>query len=206
MELLSLKDTGIPGAVAKAAEVLSAGGIVLYPTDTIYGFGVDARNAEAVARLKALKGRETKKPISVLVADMEALERCGTLNESARSLAKRFLPGPLTIVIPADPTMPADVMLNHTIGVRIPDDAFCLALARAFPNPVTTTSANLAGHGTPNGVEELLWQFGPKVAEIALVIDAGILPERASSTVVSCVGETPQVLREGAISRVELGL
>lgn len=206
MKLLNLKDTGIPAAVAKAKEVLAAGGIVLYPTDTLYGFGVDARNADAVARLQALKGREANKPMSVLVSDIVHMERCGTLNTAARSLAERFLPGPLTLVIPANPTMPEDVMLNNAIGVRIPNDPFCLALAQAFPNPITTTSANLAGHGTPSSIEELISHFGSHIEEIALIIDGGDLKVNEPSTVISCVTETPQILREGALSKAELGL
>lgn len=205
MEIVRIED-GLEKAVKKAAAVLAKGGIILYPTDTLYGLGVDATNPEAVERLRELKGRERKKPIGVVVPDVRSMERCGTLNFAARDLAERFLPGPLTLVLPANPLMPSDVMLNGGIGVRVPKHEFCLALARAFGKPFTTTSANLAGMGTPSTVNDLIWHFGPKVSEISLIVDGGVLASENPSTVVSCVTETPQVIRVGAISREELGL
>lgn len=204
MEVINLKETSLEDSVAKAVTVLKDGGIVLYPTDTIYGLGVDARNSEAVRRVQELKGREPHKPISILVSDKGQMEQCAVMTDMARTLADAYLPGPLTLVLKADSSMSQEVMQEGTIGIRIPNNPFCLAFAQAFGGPITTTSANRAGHDTPASVEELITHFGNHAKEIALIVDAGALASTTPSTVVSCVEETPVVLREGAITKEAL--
>ena len=206
MEILRLEEAGIERAAKKAAEVLRKGKLVLYPTDTLYGLGADATNPKALARLRELKGREKKKPLSVLVPDHASISRYAHMSETARSLAARFLPGALTLVLPATDRIPAEITLNGAIGIRIPDDPFCRALAQAFGKPITATSANKSGRETPATVEEVICQFGPDAHEIALAIDGGSRKGNIGSTVVSVAGETPYVLREGAVSRAALGI
>lgn len=206
MEIIQLQEVGTKKAVEKAVAILKKGGIIVYPTDTLYGLGVDARNGEAVARLKALKGRESKKPISVIVSDIAHMAKCGVMNESAKILAAKFLPGPLTLVLPAHPSMPTEIQLNGAIGIRIPKDEFCTKLAHAYQHPITTTSANVSGLPTKRTIRDIMWHFGPAIAHIGLVIDAGELPESLPSTVVRCTDDTPYVLREGALPRTALGL
>lgn len=206
MEIIRLEDVGVEKAVQKAVSVLRKGGIILYPTDTLYGLGVDARNSDAVLLLKKVKGRENKKPISIIVSDISHMESCGELSEKARALAQRFLPGALTLVLPAKASMPTEIQLNGAIGMRIPNHAFCQALAKAYGGPITTTSANVSGLPTKRTVDDIIWHFGPQVSKIALVIDAGELPLSPPSTVVRCTDETLHILREGAITRAELGL
>jgi L-threonylcarbamoyladenylate synthase len=206
MELITLTGKNIQDAAKKAAAALKKGGIVIYPTDTIYGIGVAADNEDAIERLKNLKGRERKKPISVIVPDVKRMEECGELTPLAKKFAEAHLPGPLTLVIPARNHISPSIMLNGAVGVRIPKEEFCLALAKEFGRPFTTTSANKSGMGTPRTAEEILRHFSQELPQIAVVIDGGPRSEGRPSTVVSCVGDTPYVLREGALSRTELGL
>src|SRR5262249_40502109 len=154
-------ETNLQDAARKAAEVLARGGIVVYPTDTVYGLGVDAENHEALERLKELKGRDKKRPISVIVSSVEEIEQYATLTDEAKALAEKFLPGPLTLVLTAKDTLAETIGLNGAIGVRIPNNAFCQALAKAFGKPYTTTSANLTGLPPLSSVDKLMWEFGP---------------------------------------------
>lgn len=206
MEILRLAQTTIAEAAQKAAGVLRKGGVVLYPTDTLYGLAVDALNRNAIATLKQLKARETRKPIAVVVPHHKALEEYAHMTDAARLLAERHLPGALTIVLPGSGRMPEDILLNGALGMRIPNDPFALALAEYFGTPYTATSANMSGLPTPPTVEDILAQFGPGIRHIDLVIDAGPRDSRQASTVVSVVGERVYVLREGAISKEDLGL
>lgn len=206
MELLHLSETGVDAAAKKAAQVLRNGGIVLYPTDTIYGLAVDATNARALANLRELKGREAKKPISIVVPSIDAIPTYAVMNNTARALAERFLPGALTLVMQAKDTVPAELVLAGGIGIRIPDDAFCLALASAFGKPYTATSANKSGREPGSTVSSILTQFGHGAHGIDLVIEDGERKDKKASTVVTTVSGTPYVLREGAITREALGL
>lgn len=206
MEIIKLSEANTEEAAKRAARVLEKGGIVLYPTDTLYGLGVDATNEEAIERLKDLKGRDKKKPISVIVPSVEHISAYAHMNAPAKQLAEKFFPGALTLVLPAKDTISKELTLNDSIGVRIPDDAFCLALAREFGLPFTTTSANKAGRETAKDVRHVLEQFGNHVHEISLVIDGGERRGEHPSTVVQVTGDTPYVLREGALSRAQLGV
>lgn len=203
MEILRLESVGVAPAAKKAAAVLKKGGLVLFPTDTIYGLAADATNPRALALLRELKGREKKKPISVIVPSIESIPMYAVMDETARSLAERFLPGALTLVMPATNRIPVELQLNGAIGIRIPNDPFCLALATAFGKPYTATSANRSGRETPATVRDVMMQFGCDVNDIALAIDAGECHGTAS-TVVATVDGVPYVLRDGAIPREEI--
>ncbi len=185
--------------------MLRAGGIVLFPTDTLYGLAVDALNEEALARLKVLKGREKKKPVSVIVPSLADMEEHVLLPPEARRIAEAHLPGALTLVLPARAHVPESVTLNGALGVRIPDDPFALALARAFAGPFTATSANKAGHVTPISAMDVITHFGPDAIGIDLIIDDGERAGGNPSTVVTFVDGVPYIIREGVLSRETLG-
>ncbi len=206
MQIIRIENVGIEESAKRASLILKAGGIVLYPTDTVYGLAVDAENGEALQRLKELKGRDAKKPISILVGDISMMEMYADVPDTARTLAEKHLPGALTLVLRAKETVSKEIAEDGTVGVRIPKDEFCLALSEAFGKAYTTTSANVAGEPTLSTVEEILAQFGEKKSAIALVVDDGLRNSGVSSTVVSCTGEVPEVLREGALSKEALGL
>ncbi len=205
MKIIRIVDGDLTTAAKEAAEALRAGGIVVYPTDTVYGLAVNPFNSEAVKRLRSLKRREAKKPISVIVPSAAHMDAIAHVSDKARALAERHLPGPLTLVMRGK-DMPEEITLNEAIGVRIPAEPFCIALSEAFGHPYTTTSANKSGHAVPETIEALMDHFRFDLEDIALFVDGGPRPSRFASTVVSCVDETPYILREGALSREELGL
>jgi L-threonylcarbamoyladenylate synthase len=200
MEIISAED---PQAVAKAAEVLRSGGVILYPTDTLYGLGADATSTEAIAKIYAIKGRDEKKPLHAIVSDIHMANEYGEVNEKAFALACAYLPGPLTLILRkrADIAMSKD---RDEFAIRIPDNRFCIELAKAFGKPYTTTSANLSGEATGRSVSAILDQLGERASLIDLVIDAGELPERKPSTIVNIRTGEPVIEREGAISSSEL--
>jgi len=195
----------VPGVAEKAADVLRSGGVILYPTDTLYGLGADALSDEAVAKLYAIKGRDEKKPVHAIVADMEMVGRYAEINEPARRLAEKFLPGPLTLILKKCAGIDTGIAKGmDTFGIRIPASELCLEIARTFGKPYTTTSANLAGQKTGCSVESILAQLGERASLIDLVIDAGELPERMPSTVVDVSSEEMKILRKGVISSSEI--
>ena len=188
------------GAVTRGAEVLRRGGLVVYPTETLYALGANALEPEAVARVYKIKKRPLGKPLSMAVSSLEMLRRYAYLDEKAERLARRFLPGPLTLVL-GKKDLP-DILTSglSKVGVRIPADARALELIERFGGPVTATSANITEEISPITVGEVLEQL----KGIDLVLDGGPLdPSRVPSTIVDMVGE-PKVLREGRIKREEL--
>jgi len=179
--------------------------ITLYPTDTIYGLGVDATDLEAVSRLVALKGRDEKKPISIAVTDIEMMEKYAEMTPLARKLARAFLPGKLTLVLTAKAGLaPALTGGTGTIGIRIPKHLLSARLIQDLGKPITATSANVSGKTPGKTPEEILAQFGEKASWITKVYDLGELPESAPSTVVDARGEKPVIVREGAIPNEEI--
>jgi L-threonylcarbamoyladenylate synthase len=206
MEIVRVGQIGVDAAAAKAAAVVAEGGIIVYPTDTLYGIGVNALDTAALARLTGLKGREAGKPYSMLVPDTESMEQYGGMTDAARKLAEKFLPGALTLVIPSKENVPKEMTLDGNVSFRIPDNAFTHALSMMSEFPVTSTSANLAGKPTPATIPEIIMQFGSRIKGIDLFIDDGPRAGGTPSTVILCVGDTPKILREGAISRETLGL
>lgn len=178
--------------------------IVLYPTDTLYGLGVDATNPKAIARLKELKGRDERKHISIAVSDVGMMREYAEVTPLAEKLLHTFLPGKLTIIIKPK-NLPHELGVGTgEIGVRIPNHPEALNLIKELGRPITATSANVSGmepEGTP---EKILRQFGEKAQMITNVIDAGELPPSEPSTVVDARGATPIIIREGAISSQEI--
>ena len=193
-------------SITNAVFQLQKGNIILYPTDTVYGLGVDAFNAEAVAALQSLKGRTEDKHFLVIVPDIETIEKYAVLHEAARNLAERFLPGPLTLVLPVKDSVPSFLAHDGTLGFRIPDNEFCLEVARALGRPYITTSANRSGMQTAQSVQAILEQFGEQASEISLVVDEGEMVAGKPSAIVRFTSETPELIREGSLSREILGL
>ena len=190
-----------PNALTASLEVLTAGGLVAFPTDTVYGLGCLVERAGSIDRLFAVKGRDTSKAIAVLIGEIDHLPRVASgLGETAGGLAAHFWPGALTLVVPRNPALPANLSPLPTIGVRMPDHPFARALLRQA-GPLATTSANLSGWPSPVTAGEVLEQLTERVD---LVIDGGACPGGVPSTVVDCTGADLRILREGAIARVQL--
>lgn len=207
METLKLSADNIETCAKRAAGILRAGGLVIYPTDTVYGLGADAFSDEAVAKIYTVKARDESKPVHCVVASLDMAAEYGELNDTARALAKKFLPGPLTLVVEKKTGISSGIAQGiETIGFRIPKDDFCIALAHEFGRPYTTTSANVSGMETGKTPQAVLEQLGDKAVLVDLVIDAGELPRSKPSTVVGVHGKEVVVLREGAIPTAKLGL
>ncbi|MEO6067168.1 MAG: L-threonylcarbamoyladenylate synthase [Gemmatimonadota bacterium] len=195
-------DASIPQAVAH----LRAGGLLAYPTETVYGLGGNVSEA-SVRGLAALKGREPGKPFLLIIADPQMAEDLGLLfNASARALARACWPGPLTLALPGGPTLPA--MLRGPeggIAVRHTGHAGLARLVAACGAPITSTSANRPGRASAPGAEAVLEEFKPEVeAGQLLVLDGGVLGRVPPSTLVDCTQNEPRLVREGAIPRDEL--
>lgn len=190
-----------PVAISHAADILKHGGLVVFPTDTVYGLAALPYQAEFVERLYIVKGRNSTRAIAVLIADTGELERVSSdPSATAIRLAERFWPGPLTLIVKRHPSLPDILSPQPTIGVRIPDHPVALALLR-LTGPLAVTSANLSGQENSNTAQEALNQLGGRVH---LVLDGGRTPGGIPSTVVDCTGPEPLILREGPISEEEI--
>lgn len=180
--------------IAKVVEVLERGGIIAYPTDTTYGIGCSIFNKKGIERIYLLKQREKKKPFSFICSDLSEVARYAKVSNYAFKVMKRLLPGPYTFVMEASSIVPDLVQTKQkTVGIRIPDNPICLSLVQNLGHPIITTSANLSGEepiGDPFFVEQLLGK------QLDLIVDGGFLSAEVSS-VVSLVGDVPEVLRKG---------
>ena len=193
-EILSIND---PKALALALEILKSGGLVVFPTDTVYGVGAMAFNDLAVSQISEIKGRSGEKAIPILIGafDHVGLVSSG-VNSDCEKLARRFWPGPLTIVLPRHNSIPDAVSPLPTVGVRIPNFAATIELLK-MTGPLAVSSANLSGMGSSATIRGVLSQLNEKVG---LILDGGVTPGGIPSTVVDCSHGQPTVLREGPIS------
>lgn len=190
-----------PEALDQAFKVLAAGGMVVFPTDTVYGLGVSVFNRSAIDRIYETKDRDQTKAIPILLADINQLPLvAGEMGSAAQKIGLRFWPGALTMVIPKNSTLPSNLSLLPTIGVRIPNHAFARQLIR-LAGPLATTSANLSGQPSAVTIAEAVGQLGEK---IDLYIDGGRTPGRIASTVIDCTQTPPVILRAGPITEEDI--
>lgn len=204
MDIMPLVDQRI---VEKTVEYLRAGALIIFPTETCYGLGVDATNPEAVSKLLAFKAKREGKPISVVMADQEMAEQYVELNTTGRNLYKNFLPGPVTVISKVrtegnEPIIdPRVVSEMGTLGVRIPDHRFAIEIVKKLGRPMTATSANVSYNPNPYSLEQWEKQTPEKSRQLVdLFIDAGSLPPRPSSTVVDTTTDELTVVRQGSIT------
>lgn len=191
-------------AIARAAQILRQGGLVAFPTETVYGLGADATSALAVAKIYAAKGRPRFNPLIAHVADLEAALREARLSLEAIRLAEAFWPGPLTLVAPRAPTGTVCDLARaglDSVALRVPATPVALALIEAAGRPIAAPSANRSGHVSPVTAAHVLADLDGRVD---LVLDGGRAPAGLESTIVSFVGERPAILRPGAIPRAEI--
>lgn len=182
-------------AVKETAEVLEAGGVAVFPTETVYGIGVITGNADALAKLRRLKGRAEGKPFQFLAADMEMARHSlgAVFSTKAKKLANNYWPGPLTIVVP-------DGTGDGTLGIRVPDSLFVYELCKRLERPIIASSANPAGSVPPlsAGAADV---FGE---EIDILVDGGPIVDGIPSTVVRCIGDEYEILRCGGVSAADI--
>lgn len=186
-----------------AVEVLKKGGLVAYPTDTVYGLGADPLNEKAVSRIYQVKNRPRNLPLPLLLADKSDLLKVALIvPEIAWQLIEQFWPGGLTLVVKKNVWVPANITAGgDTVAVRIPDHPVTIALIRGLGNPIVGTSANLSGKPSPVTAEEVSKQLGNKVD---LIVDGGRCPGGIESTVVDVSTAFPTIVREGAIPREDI--
>ena len=189
----------LDNAIEEAARILRRGGVVAAPTDTLYGIMASALDAEAIARVFGIKGRSPDAPLPLLVAEVADIERYASrLPDAGRTLARNFLPGPLTLVVPGVGNLPAELTGGlSTVGVRVPDHRVPRELARRLGHAITGTSANRSGMPPGTTAAEVRDQLGEGVD---YVIDGGPAPGGVGSTVVDVSQDPPALLRPGAVS------
>jgi L-threonylcarbamoyladenylate synthase len=196
--LLSFSD---PSAIPLALEILGSGGLVAFPTDTVYGLAASLNSITGINRLYEAKSRSANKAIAVLLAEIEQISLLTPdLPPSARKLAACFWPGALTLVVPKHPFLPPNLSPLPTVGVRMPDHAFARALMRAS-GPLAASSANISGESNTLSAQQVKEQLDGR---IELILDGGLAPGGVPSTVVDCTQEPPKILRLGALSAEQI--
>lgn len=204
MKRLSLRTPEeLRAAVSTAVPILESGGVIVCPTDTVYGFSAVAKEEDALFRIYDAKGRERTKVPLIIVSNLRMAEAYVTVTSEAKRLADTFLPGPLSLVLRRSEDLPeAFLGGTDTIGIRIPRNEFCLALVQKLGVPIISTSVNKSGEqplSDPDTIESL---FGN---DIDLLIDGGVLTN-PPSTIVDLSSEIPKILRVGAIDPALLDL
>ena len=188
--------------IEKGIKILQQGGVIVYPTDTVYGLGADAFNSTAVERIYEIKNRPKHRQFPLLIADVERLATMAEpIPEIAWFLARRFWPGGLTLVLPKTDSLPVYLAPGPTIAVRVPNHPVCLALIQHLGNPIIGTSANVSGQPAALTAEEVGQQLGEK---IDFIINGGQCPGGKESTVVDVTHESPIILRQGIIPSYEI--
>lgn len=185
-----------PALIRQAAQTIRGGGIVAYPTDTLYGLAVDPRNAAAVQRLYAVKGRPESSALTLIAADRAQARLAARFTDLGDSLADRWWPGPLTIVLTANDVLsPASLAGGSTVGVRVPEDEIARALARESGFCITATSANRSGEPAPATAGTI----AHTLPGLDVVLDAGPAPGGPPSTIVGAFATDVTLIREGAV-------
>jgi L-threonylcarbamoyladenylate synthase len=197
MKIISKSE--LDGGMEKASKILKRGGLVIYPTDTLYGLGCNALDERAVRSVFAVKKRPASNPLPIAVSGIEMMKNYAEIPKIAEKLSLEFLPGALTVVLKKK-NLP-DVLTGGLpkVGIRIPKSDIALKLIELLRAPITATSANISGNPPPTSAEEAISQ----IPEADIVLDAGRLGVGVPSTVIDLC-EKPKILREGAIKREEL--
>lgn len=202
------KDTQIlradAASIAQAADVLRAGGLAAFPTETVYGLGARADDPRAVAALYAAKGRPSFNPLIAHVRDLDAARRLGAFSETALKVAETFWPGPLTVVVKAGPHDAVCELARaglETIAIRVPSHPVAQELLRAADLAIVAPSANRSGHVSPTTARHV---FDDLAGRIDFILDGGATPVGVESTIVDFSGDAPRLLRSGGIARSEI--
>jgi L-threonylcarbamoyladenylate synthase len=189
------------GELQAALKILQAGGLVAFPTDTVYGVGALAFDNAAIESIYTAKQRPIEKAIPVLIGDIHDLDKVAIhIPPMALTFARRFWPGPLTCVVPKRETLPPAISATSTVAIRIPDHPDARALLNAA-GPMAVTSANISGQPSPSTAQQVYEQLNGR---IPLILDGGRTPGGVASTLVDCTGNSPAILREGPVSLEDL--
>lgn len=200
---ISTQYEALQDQINSAIEILKDGGVIAIPTDTLYGLASCAFDDEAVDRIFRLKGRPKDMALPLLLADADDVSKCAVnVPELFWKLSEKFWPGALTIVLEKSSAVPDAVSAGrNTVALRVPDHWVPRAIARGLGAPITGTSANLSGKPSLVTAEAVRQEFGD---ELDLIVDAGVVSGGVASTVLDLSGETPRILRVGAVSREDI--
>lgn len=190
--------------IARAAALLRAGKLVAFPTETVYGLGADARQGEAVAGIYEAKGRPSFNPLIAHVPDLAAADRIGVFDATARQLAEHFWPGPLTLVVPLRPDAGISALATaglNSIALRVPSHPVARELLALAQTPIVAPSANRSGRVSPTEAEHV---WSDLSGRIDAVVEGWSTPVGVESTIVSCLGPRPVLLRPGGVTRAEI--
>ncbi|RUM34734.1 MAG: threonylcarbamoyl-AMP synthase [Desulfobulbus sp.] len=184
-----------PRLISQVIDVLKRGGVICYPTDTMYGVGCDIFNQKAVKRVYQLKKRPKQKPFSFMCSSLKNISKYGHVGNTAYRLMRKNLPGPYTFVLPGSKLVPKIMLTKQkTVGIRVPDNPICLAIIEELGNPILTTSAMSDDH--PEPVIDALDVDALFGKQVDLIVDGGeVYPD--PSTVISLISDQPEILREG---------
>lgn len=197
LELIMIIKKITKKSLEEAVGILKNGGVVVYPTDTIYGLGADIFNKKAVKKVYQIKGRKFNKPLLILADSKKEIGKFVYLNTSAKKAISEFLPGPLTLILKKGRLVPEVITGGReTVGIRLPRNKIATALAKKLGRPITTTSANLAGRKTPATGGAIFNHFKSKKYQPDLILDAGKL-ENKPSTILDLSGKGGKIIRRG---------
>lgn len=185
--------------ISKAVQILSRGGVIVFPTETVYAIAADAANDGAIKKIQHFKSREIRKPFSIFVSDIYQAKSVAEMNESAVKLFSRFFPGPLTIILKKSENSSISKFVNQvedTIGIRMPDHALSMQILKAFGRPIVATSANISGKNEDSIYSQKVIENFP---DVDLIIDTGETEYKNFSTVVDLSSGEINILREGVI-------
>ena len=184
----------------RASEMIRAGELVAFPTETVYGLGADGLNKSAREKIYLAKGRPSEKPLTLHVADLEQVEQVAKISASAEKLFEKFCPGPLTIILQKQKNLP-DFVAKKTVGIRFPDNEIALKLIKFSNCPIAAPSANISGQTPPKNAQDVLKNLGGKVP---IILDGGECQFGISSTIIDLSDDEPKILRVGAIPPEEI--
>jgi len=200
-----MKRISIQNGQEEIVKTIKTGGVVVFPSDTIYGLICDATNKKAIANLFKIKARNCQKPVSIFVNSISQAKKLVQINKKQEKFLKRVLPGKLTIILKAKYKFPKGIVgQNNGVGIRIPDYKPIISLLRKINIPLSATSANvsdLPGSGNP---KEIIGQFRKRKNQPDLIVDAGMLKKSKPSTVIDLTGDELAILREGAVNKKDL--
>lgn len=191
--------------ILQAADIVKRGGVVAYPTDTVYGLGTNALCTDCIERLFKIKKRPAFKPVPIMVRDIAMAKQVAYLNQRKIKLLEAVWPGPVTVVVEKKDILPMSLTANQwTVGLRIPDCEITQLLMSQLDFPLTTTSANISGEEPISDSQEIILTFSKNYPRPDLIIDAGQLLKNQPSTVLDITGKKPKIMRIGPASKEDL--
>jgi L-threonylcarbamoyladenylate synthase len=205
MKIVSLTSDNQGEIIAEAIEILKRGGSIVYPTDTVYGLGVNPFDDFAVRRLFRIKKRPSDKPVALIVKSIAMAKKLAYIDAGKEKILRSVWPGAVSVVLYKRRIISREISSGtDTVSLRIPDNEFCIALIRAFNGPVTSTSANISGENHTNDAAVIAKRFAKEIYKPDLIIDAGVLLAKKPSTVLDLSSKKPKITRIGPVSPKEL--